>query len=118
MKNFVHKTVVNDQWVVTRKIPVSFQNSELDEKSLDDAFRGLSGLVDISVDHKKPIIFIEYDVTQIQYKTVLEKIVEAGGTIKDSLWFRWKQGWIEFTETNMRDNAKAPPPACCNKPPK
>jgi len=118
MKNFVHKTVVNDQWVVTRKIPVNFQNSELDEKNLNGTFRGLSGLVDINVDRKKSIIFIEYDVTQIQYQTVLDMIVKAGCAIKGSLWFRWKQGWIEFTETNMRDNAKAPPPACCNKPPK
>lgn len=118
MKSFAHKVTVDSRWVVTRKIPVSLQNISGVEKGLDSALSSLPGVIEVGVDFKNLRITIEYDVTQLQYKAVLEAIVKAGGVIKDDFWFRWKQGWIEFTETNMRDNAKAPPPACCNKPPK
>lgn len=118
MKSFAHKVVVDSRWVVTRKIPISSENISEVKKRLDSALCGSPGVIEVDVDHKISKILVEYDVTKIQYKAVLEQIVKAGGAIKDNYWFRWKQGWIEFAETNMRDNAKAPPPACCNKPPR
>ena len=118
MQSFPHKIIADSRWVVVRKIPVLLQSIPRDEKDLDIVLSSLPGVISVSIDLGKSIVSIEYDVTHIQYKAVLDEIVKSGGSIKDGFWFRWKQGWIEFTETNMRDNAKAPPPACCNKPPK
>jgi hypothetical protein len=30
-------------------------------------------------------------------------------------WTRLKASWYQYTDTNARDNANAPPAACCNK---
>ena len=66
---------------------------------------------DVFVDFRavKSVLSIHYDATQIRYGDILEKIKEYGRGIPDSPWCKWKKGWIEFAETNMRENAKSFP---------
>jgi hypothetical protein len=53
----------------------------------------------------------------VAYQQILTVLTDAGCP-PDNWWSRRKQGWYRFTETNDRENAKAPPPTCRNKPPR
>ena len=118
MKAFVKKKKINDAFVVKRKIPVNFQDSSAIKQGLEESLRLLSGVVFAEFRIGKSVLSIHYDATQILYSDILEKMENLGIGIPNSILFKWKKGWIKFAEANMRDNAKAAPPVCCNKLPK
>lgn len=118
METFARKKPINDRWVVKRKIPVEFTDSSTAEKDMKRLLNLMEGVVFVDFGEQKVKLNIHYDATQAHYQNILNTLKENSLKLPDSFWFRWKQGWIEFAETNMRDNAKASPPACCNKPPK
>ena len=93
-------------------------------KSPSDAIK-LKANIDSSVgvravvtDIDKQQIVVCYDVTKTGYEMVIRTLDECGFSISNNWWSRSKMGWFRFTESNARENAKAPPPTCCNKPPK
>ena len=118
MNKVINTTSVDSPWVVKRKISVVFKEKACDDIVLERAIASFPGISYISVDTTKCEITIQYNVTRVRYYQIITEIKKAGASIKGGILSKWKQGWIEFTEINMRENAKAPPPACCNKPPK
>jgi len=78
----------------------------------------LPGVRTVVADVKKRRVMVCYDPTRTDYLTVIEALESAGFPSVDNWLSRRKMDWYEFTENNAKENAKAPPPACCNKPPK
>lgn len=118
MKSFSKKKPINERWVVKRRIPVVFPETASNDEIVKRLLELSNGVVFADFNIIKGLLNIHYDVTQVVYGDILKEIQNNGEEIRDSYWFRWKKGWIEFAETNMRENAKAPPSTCCNKPPK
>lgn len=85
---------------------------------LEHAVGELPGVCKYAVDADKQRVVILYDASKTDYETVSGALVSSGFVPQDNWWSRLKGGWFQFTDTNARDNAKAPPPACCNKSPK
>jgi hypothetical protein len=61
---------------------------------------------------------VRYNASQLNYQLIAETLEKTGFPVWDNWWSRLKDNWYRFSGDNARDNAKAPPPACCNKPPK
>jgi hypothetical protein len=78
----------------------------------------LPGVCKLSIDLEKHQIAVLYDASKTDYQTIVVTLQNSGFPPLDNWWGRVKGGWFQFTDTNARDNAKAPPPACCNKSPK
>jgi hypothetical protein len=54
----------------------------------------------------------------MDYLTVVRLLEEQGFPPSNNWWARVKASWFQFTDSNARENANLPPPACCNKAPK
>jgi hypothetical protein len=88
------------------------------KESLKEILEEMVGVCDFSIDADNKSLVILYDASKTNYETVTASLSDSGFVPLDSWWSRIKGGWYKFTDDNVRDNAKAPPPACCNKPPK
>ncbi|MGD8589651.1 MAG: hypothetical protein PVG22_12560 [Chromatiales bacterium] len=77
----------------------------------------MPGLHRVEIDPQRQRLLVWYDVRRVAYQQILTVLTDAGCP-PDNWWSRRKQGWYRFTETNDRENAKAPPPTCRNKPPR
>jgi copper chaperone CopZ len=89
-----------------------------DAMAVERAVSVLSGVRKVATDLRKQQVVVRYDASQSAYQVILEALEGSGYPPLKTWWERVKGNWYQFTDANIRDNAKAPPPACCNKPPK
>jgi len=101
-----------------RRIRVPALMHEADAITLQAKVGSLPGVRAVVVDLRQRWVMVCYDVTKSDYLAVIGALEDSGFTSEDNWFSRRKKEWYGFTETNAKDNAKAPPPACCNKPPK
>lgn len=59
---------------------------------------------------------ITYDVTHTDWATLRERLQAVSAYSQTGLLARWRDGWRELLEQNMRDNLRHKP-ACCSKAP-
>ncbi len=105
-------------WEVRRRIKVPAMAQAADAMAVERAVSALSGVRKVATDLDKQQIVVRYDASQSAYQAIVDALEGAGFPPLKNWWERAKGNWFQFTDTNIRDNAKAPPPACCNKPPK
>ncbi|MCG8092222.1 MAG: heavy-metal-associated domain-containing protein [Candidatus Thiodiazotropha endolucinida] len=105
-------------WEVKRRIKVPAMVQAADAMAVERAVSALSGVRKVATDLDKQQIVVRYDASQSAYQAIVEALEGAGFPPFENWWSRVKGNWYQFTDANIRDNAKAPPPACCNKPPK
>ncbi len=105
-------------WEVIRRIKMSTQSEEADTEAIKEALSALPGVRKVIVDQGRHQIDVHYDTSQTSYREIMQAMEGAGASPVNSWWSRIKTGWYQYTDDNARDNAKTPPPACCNKPPK
>jgi hypothetical protein len=101
-----------------RKIPVSPSCKQLRIRKVTGVLEATSGIENVLFNTGEDNLFVEYDPIKIVYSNIEEilddqQVNRAHG---------FKQGllsiWYDYLDTTARDNALAPPPACCNKPPR
>jgi hypothetical protein len=105
-------------WEVRRRFKIPALAQARDTSSLDQALCQIPGLHRVQVDPQRQQLEAWYDVRRVSYQQILTTLADAGYPPPDSWWFRRRQSWYRFTETNDRENAKTPPAACCNKSPR
>ncbi len=104
--------------IVRRRIEIPALASEADARRVEQALDALPGLANAAVDIAKHHLEVEYDAARIDYQAIM-KTVESVGFPPSHGWSSRVRGSLyQFLDSNARDNAKAPPPPCCNKPPK
>jgi len=72
--------------------------------------------IDYLVTHKT--LLIEYDQRLVDFSRVLSTLTAQGIHYKKGFIFNGLSNWYDYVDNAARDNSTAPPPACCNKPPK
>ncbi len=105
-------------WEVRRRIKVPALAHDADAMAVERNLSPLPGVRKVAADATRLQVVVLYDITGTDYQTILASLEELGFPPLDNWWSRRKMSWYQFTDSNGRDNAKAPPPACCNKPPK
>jgi len=81
----------------------------------DEALREIKG-VDKVEQLSRQRLRITYDVNHTGWALLRERLQVVGASAQSGLLARWRDGWCEFIEQNMRDNLRHTP-ACCSKPP-
>jgi hypothetical protein len=101
-----------------RKIPVLPGCKQLQVRKVTGVLEATSGIENVLFNANEDILFVEYDPIKIIYSNI-EKILDEQQVNRAH---GFKQGllsiWYEYLDATARDNALAPPPACCNKPPR
>jgi hypothetical protein len=93
------------------KLKISAETSQV----AGEALRQIKGVgkVEQITPHR---LRITYDVNQTGWAMLRERLQETGAYAQAGLLARWRDGWREIIEQNMRDNLRHTP-ACCSKPP-
>ena len=108
-----------EKYILTkRKIPVSPGCKQLQIRKVTEVLEAASGIENVLFNTNENNLFVEYDPIKIVYS----KIEEILDDQQVNRTYGFKQGllsiWYDYLDTTARDNALAPPPACCNKPPR
>lgn len=84
-------------------------------QSASEALQGIDGVdaVEQTAPHK---LRVTYDVTRTGWIALCERLKAAGAYGQSGMLARWRDGWRDFEEQNMRENLRHQP-ACCSKPP-
>jgi uncharacterized protein YchJ len=115
-KGYSHKS--EGTWDVRRNITIPSLQHEADSRSVRGVVDTLAGVCQAEVELRRHRLKVRYDVTQVDFQMIKAELETAGYPTATGRWLRIKERWYRFIDTNMRENAHAPPPACCNKPPK
>ena len=103
---------------IKRKIPVSVTASD------ETIVQSLAAVIDhpairnVDFDRKRSVIVAEYNQLLIHYSGLLTLLSNHSINTRHSFGFSLRKSWYDYLDINTRENALAPPPACCNKPPK
>lgn len=105
-------------WEVRRRIRMPSLTHQADGLAAERAVSELSGVVAVIANVEKHRLDIRYDASRLNYLRIVETLEQTGFPPLVSWWSRMKSNWYRFSDETARENAQAPPPACCNKPPK
>lgn len=111
-------TKLSEAWTVRRTIRIPRLINAEDEYAIKQALRSLPGMINIKTNTKRMKITVNYDASQLNYKTITKVLIKIGMPTLNNWWSRFKGSCYHYTDSNARDNANAPAPACCNKPPR
>lgn len=103
---------------VRRWIEIPVLADDADAMMVEQAVNALPGVANVAADIAKHRLMVQYVAAQLDYQAIIQAL--------DSVGFPPSHGWrsrirgsvYQFLDANARDNAKNPPPPCCNKPPK
>ena len=86
--------------------------------ALARGLRALSGVQQVRVRPGRRRVTVEYLVSRTDYERLSQQVAEMGYGLAQGPWARLRRFWYGLLDENARANAKAPPPACCNRPPR
>ena len=105
-------------WEVRRRIGIPALVHAADALTVERHLNALAGVRKALGDMARRRVEVRYDASEVDYRTVAQRLEAIGFPPDDGRWSRFKGGLFQFLDTNARNNAHAPPPACCNKPPR
>ena len=108
----------NDTWTVRRNLRLARAVSADEVARIEEALASLEGLVGYSIEQGSDRLKVSYNVMKMDYRVLGNALDKSGCSLASRRWSRIKGWFYQFSDTNARDNAKAPPPPCCNKPPR
>ncbi|BAO44384.1 heavy-metal-associated domain-containing protein [Thiolapillus brandeum] len=112
------KYAVQHPWEMARHLHLPTLVSATDAQQVRKALDEIQGIEDSVIDLTRRRLLVRYDVRQLDYMTLLGALENAGYPASSNLLDRICAKLYQYVDTNARENAKAPPPACCNKPPR
>jgi hypothetical protein len=97
--------------LITRRLPLVRSKQAPDTVTLCD-----EGIQKVSLE--QDLVRVTYDQQVYVYSGVLNRFSEAGIMLKKGLFPGLKTFVLDHLDSVARDNANAPPPSCCSKPPR
>ena len=104
--------------MVTRNIYLRMSSSDATMNRLMSLVEETPSIKEAAYDSEDHKISIEYDQLLINFTGLLSILSAQGMNYKKGFGFKTRASWYDYLDTTARENASAPPPACCNKPPK
>jgi hypothetical protein len=91
---------------------------QLQIKTVSGVLEATSGIENVSYDNNEDILSVEYDHLKISYSQIENILSDQQIKRTKGIRQRLLSIWYDYLDTTARDNALAPPAACCNKPPR
>lgn len=107
-----------DPIIVTREIAIDPDSKTQDILVALDRLKSLSGVNLASHRSQNSHFEVAYDLLNTSYSDIEHILSENDVYRASSIRNRILSIWYEYLDITARDNANAPPPACCNKPPR
>jgi len=105
-------------WELVRRLALPGLKGAADAEQVRKLLQQVPGVQAVECDLKRHRVTVRYDVNQTDHDTLTGMLTEAGYPPASGLLSCLRGSLYQYADTNARDNAKAPPPPCCNKPPK
>jgi copper chaperone CopZ len=103
---------------VSCRIEIPLLARDVDAMVVEQAIMTLPGIANVAVDIARHRLMVRYDAAQLEYQAIIKALDSVGFPPTHGWSSRIRESLYQFRDTNARDNAKTPPPPCCNKPPK
>ena len=100
-----------------RKLPILSGCSSNQVKTALSLLDTVTGVINTSYDRQGNHILFEYDLLKITYSNIENIMIEQKMCQSTGIRKVLLTTWFDYLDTTARDNALAPPAACCNKPP-
>lgn len=113
-----HNTQTGGIWDVRRSLSVPGLVHEADSASLVSRMEAMDGVKKVTTDVRHHKVVVTYDASSVDFYSLARQLEDLGFPPAKGWWSRLKGNWYQFTDSNSRENASLPPPACCNKAPK
>jgi len=110
-------SATDSAWEARRRIRVPGLRDNACKAAVERALTDVDGVLRVSVDPEKSRVVVDYLVTKTDYQSLEGALEAAGVPPAAGRWARFKSGWYQNLDVTGRDNASAPVPACCSKPP-
>ena len=94
-------------------LPCTEDNIEAIIAGIDGTF----GIDAVSFEDAKSTLHIGYDATHCNLDGIETIIRDNGADISDDFWTKMKEGYYQFVDENIRENAKHKPWSCHRVPP-
>ncbi len=100
----------------TRRVALAEPLLETTVTAIRERLAAVGGVawVELSVGEKS--LRLAYNTSVLGYRQAVEELEQAGATIDNGRFSRWRGVWYGFVDDNIRENAAANP-TCCSKPP-
>jgi hypothetical protein len=105
-------------WEVVRRFRLPSLTTAADAQAIREVLEDKAGIEGYVLELPNRRLRVRYDVNRIDYKTLLRLLEQAGHPLPPTWRNRLRASLYQYADDNARDNAKAPPPPCCNKPPR
>jgi hypothetical protein len=109
---------MNKSLLTKRKIPTTPGCKQLQVETVADVLKVTSGVENVLFDSNENILSVEYDFKKISYSQIENILGDQQINRAHGIRQRLLSIWYDYLDTTARDNALAPPAACCNKPPR
>ena len=116
MSKLEHRVGVVEENLVIRHLKLSGiteDNIQLITSQIDATF----GIDAVSFEQAKQTLHIGYDATHCELDGIENIIKINGADISHDWWTNFKEGYYQFVDENIRDNAKHKPWSCHTQPP-
>lgn len=105
-------------WEVTRRLKIPGMVEAADASKITWRIKEVPGVRSAEARVDKHRLVVRYAASETDYHVIVTVLEELGYPVAGDRWSALKGGWYQFTDTNTRENAQAPEPACCSKPPR
>lgn len=116
MSDFEHRVGVSEANLVLRHLKLT----NVDDDKISAIIRDIDttfGVDAVSFENKKQILHIGYDATHCELDGIENIVKINGGDISHDWWTNFKEGYYQFVDENIRENAKHKPWSCHSLPP-
>lgn len=101
-----------------RKIALYLFSSSKRMNSLIPYLEDNTGIKKAVFNEEGNFITIEYDQLVMNFSGLISILEQYDIEFKTGFRFKLCATWYDYLDNTARENAAAPPPACCNRPPK
>jgi hypothetical protein len=116
MSNLEHRVGVSEANLVLRHLKLT----NTDDAKIVDIISDIDatfGVDAVSFESKKQTLHVGYDATHCELDGIENIIKTHGADISHDWWSNFKEGYYQFVDENIRDNAKHKPWSCHKLPP-
>lgn len=107
---------VQGAWEVKRHFTLPAMTHERDAQIIAERLGRLPGVRGTKTDVSRHRVTVVYDVTRLDYRSVVDALAETGFPAPESWWLRLKAKWLQSLDETGRENANAPEAPCCSNP--